>query len=222
MTDLAELTPATFPLGYLDQRALDRSVDAALLMGPADAGWASGCEELRGTATDADLLARHAGAIQDIVDSRSALDERETYYAFRAIAMRCVIELVAAWQREQGLPTLAIPRPEPDIPAAIVEALDGVETGDEGASRVEIDQIRPPWTRKQVDALNRYQIQGNAHPFTCPNRGDDAHESGKTIDGSGLTVALPYRGNLIATADGWVCPCCTYRQDWAHAAMLQD
>jgi hypothetical protein len=27
-------------------------------------------------------------------------------------------------------------------------------------------------------------------------------------------------GVLIATTQGWVCPHCAYRQDWAHSAMV--
>jgi hypothetical protein len=27
---------------------------------------------------------------------------------------------------------------------------------------------------------------------------------------------------LMATSDGWVCPFCDYRQDWAHDFMFHD
>jgi hypothetical protein len=62
--------------------------------------------------------------------------------------------------------------------------------------------LRAPWTSKQVDALNRFQRLGHVHEFTCP----DPH------DGADRT--------LYATLDGWRCPHCDYRQDWAHPAML--
>ena len=26
--------------------------------------------------------------------------------------------------------------------------------------------------------------------------------------------------NLIATQKGWICPCCDYTQNWAHASMM--
>ena len=65
-----------------------------------------------------------------------------------------------------------------------------------------------PWTQEQVAALNRYQQGRWMHPFTCGsgNRTDAAH-----LDGEGI---------LVATLDGWICPYCDYRQDWAHEFML--
>jgi hypothetical protein len=64
-----------------------------------------------------------------------------------------------------------------------------------------------PWTTEQVEALNRYQISGRGHPFTCGgNRCDEFH-----LDGQGV---------LVATENGWVCRYCDYTQDWAHAWML--
>lgn len=65
------------------------------------------------------------------------------------------------------------------------------------------DTITAPWTPDQVDRLNRFQHTGYVHPFTCP----DAH------DGADRT--------LVATKAGWVCPHCDYRQNWAHAVMLE-
>jgi hypothetical protein len=62
--------------------------------------------------------------------------------------------------------------------------------------------IRPPWASDVVDALNRYQRLGYVHEFTC----EQSHV------GADRT--------LYATRDGWRCPHCDYRQDWAHAAML--
>lgn len=67
--------------------------------------------------------------------------------------------------------------------------------------------LRAPFTAEQVEALNRYQAEGQFHPFTCANRGDGRHG-----DGEGL---------LTATAAGWVCPCCDSRQDWAHDFMAK-
>ncbi len=64
--------------------------------------------------------------------------------------------------------------------------------------------IEAPWTKEQVDGLNAYQEAGRMHPYTCGsgNRTDDKH-----LDGE---------GKLVATTDGWVCPYCDYKQDWAH------
>ena len=68
--------------------------------------------------------------------------------------------------------------------------------------------IRPPWTPEQVEALNRHQKDPRLHPFTCGSgrRTDEHHKDGQGI--------------LVATADGWVCPWCDYRQFWAHEEML--
>lgn len=67
--------------------------------------------------------------------------------------------------------------------------------------------IRPPWTPEQVDALNAFQQSGSGHPFTCGGE----HAPGSPI--------------LVAREDGWHCSDpygegCDYRQDWAHASMV--
>lgn len=60
-----------------------------------------------------------------------------------------------------------------------------------------------PWSPWQVANLIRYQEDGSMHPFTCPNEHDD-------------------KLSLIPTRGGWVCPGCTYIQDWAHGFMTGD
>lgn len=69
------------------------------------------------------------------------------------------------------------------------------------------DIIHAPFTRKQVDALNRYQTAGAFHPYTC---GNDAYHTG-------------HRPSLVATTAGWACPDpeCGYTQNWAHALSLK-
>lgn len=67
--------------------------------------------------------------------------------------------------------------------------------------------IRAPWTPEQVAALNAFQQRGGMHPFTC---GGD-HAPGSPV--------------LVAHEDGWRCSDpyregCDYRQDWAHAFMV--
>lgn len=82
---------------------------------------------------------------------------------------------------------------------------------DEG-SHMALEKIHAPFTIEAVQTLNEYQTDtGKAsqlHPFTCAERGDGNHgeEGGDN-------------GTLIATVDGWVCPFCTYTQDWAHGFM---
>ncbi len=59
------------------------------------------------------------------------------------------------------------------------------------------------FTPGEVESLNAYQKSRVFHPFTCGgNRMDEKH-----LDGEGL---------LVATEDGWYCPFCEYRQQWAH------
>jgi hypothetical protein len=61
-------------------------------------------------------------------------------------------------------------------------------------------KLLAPWTDAQVNALNRWQSLWHAHPFTCPS---EQHPG----------------VSLVARHEGWFCPLCDYRQDWAHAEM---
>lgn len=64
-------------------------------------------------------------------------------------------------------------------------------------------------TPEQIEKLNRYQRAGSFHPFTCGNRSDPGHESDR-------------EGILLATPEGWRCPTCDYRQNWAHPFMATE
>lgn len=76
-------------------------------------------------------------------------------------------------------------------------------------------KLTPPWSDEQVDALNRYQGESRFHPFTCGgDRADDAHKAYQAEHGGDF-------GQLVATNDGWVCPVCGYRQQWAHGFMAR-
>lgn len=66
-----------------------------------------------------------------------------------------------------------------------------------------------PFTPDEVVALQRWQEDGQVHPFTCGNRGDGNHP----------TVGLRDHGVLVPTVRGWICPFCDYTQDWAHDFM---
>lgn len=67
------------------------------------------------------------------------------------------------------------------------------------------DVVLAPWTAEQVQALNAFQrSRVMLHPFTC---GGDHCVGEERV--------------LVATPGGWVCPSCTYRQDWAHAFMAR-
>lgn len=64
-------------------------------------------------------------------------------------------------------------------------------------------RIPAPFTAEQVAALNARQQDGRFHPYTCGSgRRQDEHH----LDGEGV---------LVATEEGWVCPYCDYRQNWA-------
>lgn len=60
--------------------------------------------------------------------------------------------------------------------------------------------VTAPFSARQVLALNLCQIESPLHPFTC----ETDHVGGR---------------DLVATLHGWVCPKCSYTQDWAHACM---
>jgi hypothetical protein len=68
--------------------------------------------------------------------------------------------------------------------------------------------INAPWKVEQTAALNAYQKSRRFHPYTCGfNRTDKNH-----MDGEGI---------LVATANGWICPFCDYKQDWAAELLLR-
>lgn len=69
------------------------------------------------------------------------------------------------------------------------------------AERAREEQIYAPWCADTVDALNKFQRLGYVHEFTCPG-----HDEGDRT--------------LVATRNGWICPNCDYRQEWAWAHML--
>lgn len=69
-------------------------------------------------------------------------------------------------------------------------------------------KITAPWKHDEVDALNRWQRAGFVHEFTCR-----VHHEG---------LAGPADRTLVATINGWICPHCSYTQDWAHDFMLQE
>jgi hypothetical protein len=98
--------------------------------------------------------------------------------------------------------------------------------------------VKSPFTEEQVEALNLFQNRLDVHPFTCRNDGDDAHilyEFEKEHEGkdykeyleSERRKGVPHpemsfkQTKLIATKEGWYCPVCDYRQDWAHRFMLE-
>lgn len=63
-----------------------------------------------------------------------------------------------------------------------------------------VEKIRAPFSPEQVEQLNRYQVSGLFHPFTC------------------------YNGHpAVAREDGWFCPLdIAYHQDWAWEMMADQ
>lgn len=63
---------------------------------------------------------------------------------------------------------------------------------------------RTPFTKKQVTELNDLQSNNQFHGYTCCSH-------------NGCTRSEKNNwGKLLATKDGWICPCGKYKQNWAH------
>lgn len=71
--------------------------------------------------------------------------------------------------------------------------------------------IHAPFTAEQVTNLWAWQQSRWVHPFTCVNRSDEYH---------GWTVHVSQMGALWPYEEGWYCPWCDYKQDWAHSFMV--
>ena len=67
-------------------------------------------------------------------------------------------------------------------------------------------KVEVPFTEAQVARLNEYQKNGMFHPFTCGNH-DCRAKHPESV--------------LVAKPDGWHCPHCDYRQNWAHGFMTE-
>lgn len=65
------------------------------------------------------------------------------------------------------------------------------------------------FTPEKVIELNKQQKNGLYHPYTCDRNSDECEIKIKPRDYS-------KDGVLIATTDGWICPCGKYKQDWFH------
>jgi hypothetical protein len=75
--------------------------------------------------------------------------------------------------------------------------------------------INAPFTPEQVHALNRWQKNDRVHPFTCGNERMDAAHTKYQAEHPDQDF-----GQLVATAEGWLCPVCSFRQHWAHDFMV--
>ena len=74
-----------------------------------------------------------------------------------------------------------------------------------------MSDIKSPFTKEEVDKLNKFQNSGEFHPFTCDRVSQKCE-----------TKTSKKEGILIATEMGWICPCGEYKQYWAHDFMIKD
>lgn len=73
-------------------------------------------------------------------------------------------------------------------------------------------------TKEQVEELNKQQNDSKFHPYTCSGAGIkeckrnlsyEARQRGERVEYSNEN-----EGVLIATEDGWICPCKKYKQKY--------
>ena len=68
-------------------------------------------------------------------------------------------------------------------------------------------------TKEQIDRLNQQQHSGKVHPYTCDR-------SGKCCETKLSPRDYSKDGILIATNEGWVCPCGHYHQSLSPSAWV--
>ncbi len=68
------------------------------------------------------------------------------------------------------------------------------------------DRVKAPFTNEQVERINKFQESNAFHPYTCMGA---------------YCNRIPYGGRLIATNEGFVCPCGKYTQDWCNIFMIE-
>ncbi len=68
-----------------------------------------------------------------------------------------------------------------------------------------MSEIKAPFTAEQIDGLNKWQLAGYVHEFTCAK----SHK--------------PYSSRVLeARTEGWFCRGCNaIVQDWAHDFMAE-
>jgi len=74
-------------------------------------------------------------------------------------------------------------------------------------------------TQETVDFLNRQQVAGSYHPHTCCSP-PEIKECKRRLShnmrslGKEVEYSRDNEGVLIATTEGWICPCGKYKQEW--------
>lgn len=69
--------------------------------------------------------------------------------------------------------------------------------------------MKAPFSEEQVKSLNAHQNNSQLHPYTCNREFDECEVRMNPND-------YTKNGILIATTEGWICPCGKYKQGWAH------
>lgn len=82
---------------------------------------------------------------------------------------------------------------------------------------------RPPLqrniTQEEIDNLNSRQDEGKFHPYTCCGGNENTPNCKREISYQARIkgVDVPYTSNnegvLVATLEGWICPCGQYKQE---------
>jgi hypothetical protein len=62
------------------------------------------------------------------------------------------------------------------------------------------------YTEEELKKINDFQNMGLVHPYTCCGGDDTTPDCLRRKNG-------PTEGTLIATNDGWICPCGQYTQE---------
>lgn len=73
--------------------------------------------------------------------------------------------------------------------------------------------MEKPWSQEYVDILNANQNNTRFHPYTC---GGGNKGINPKCERQQVPIDWSKEGKLIATKDGWICPCGEYKQNWAH------
>lgn len=90
-----------------------------------------------------------------------------------------------------------------------------LRNSEESQYQSELKRPRAPWTDEEVKRLNQFQASPETFALKCDcYRDDEAHQTYAEQHGG-----VP--GQLIAVQEGWHCPVCSYKQDWAHPIMLK-
>jgi len=76
------------------------------------------------------------------------------------------------------------------------------------------------FSEENIKKLNEQQTSGKFHPYTCCGENVPECKRNQSYEARRKGETIPYtaenEGVLIATKDGWICPCGKYKQDWFH------